>query len=108
MGAHARRGGSVQADAFGQTSVIVLYRRRCHRGCLSNLDLHSVAVPQEDELAGGLEVVPSPIHGADVRVALIGSIVISADLEPENSLVLTAVGVRRGDIDVLVARRVSV
>src|SRR5258708_33967138 len=42
--------------------------RRRYR-CLTDLDLHSIAVPEKRELTDGLKVVGSPIHGMYVRVA---------------------------------------
>ena len=65
---------------------------------VADLDFDPVlSVAQQGELAGRLEVVVRPVHRHDVRVAGIGGVVHSSNLETENRLVLAAVGVGGGD-----------
>src|SRR5258708_6307132 len=67
--AHAYSHRGVDADAFGQAAMGVGDRIRRRYRCLTDLDLHSIAVPEKRELTDGLKVVGSPIHGMYVRVA---------------------------------------
>ncbi len=103
---HGCRNGSVQAHACRKLTVLVGVWRRCRHGRLAGLNLHSIPVAQEGELTGGLEVVALPIHCVDVRISDIHATIDSADLEPEDGLVFFSGAVGRGDVDVLVARRV--
>src|SRR5437870_1656466 len=54
--------GGIKAHAHGQTTIGVSDRRRRFDRCLTNLDLHSVPVAQQNELTGRLEVISLSIY----------------------------------------------